>query len=123
MIIEPDVANLEYIEDDAELPIKCEVTDSNPAAGITWIKVGDTSVYSTDTTITVGSQNTGEFLCTGLNGVGPSLTASITVKIRGRNSALKFSYIIMFFSSDFPRRLQIEANDYRSSVRLHFPLK
>lgn len=106
MIIEPDVANLEYIEDDAELPIKCEVTDSNPAAGITWIKVGDTSVYSTDTTITVGSQNTGEFLCTGLNGVGPSLTASITVKIR-----------------DFPRRLQIEANDYRSSVRLHFPLK
>ena len=84
VIIEPDVINLEYVGNDAELPIKCEVTDSNPKADVTWIKVGETSIYSTQSTIRVGSQNTGEFLCTGLNGVGPSLTASITVSIRGK---------------------------------------
>ena len=65
------------------LSVTCLVTDAAPAAGVTWIKVGQTSVYSTETSITVGTNNTGEFLCTALNSVGPSLTASLTVQIKG----------------------------------------
>ena len=83
VIIEPDVANLQYVGSDAELAVECIVTDANPPAEITWIKVGDTSVYSTDGVITVGTQNTGDFLCTALNSVGPSLTASIKVSVKG----------------------------------------
>ena len=83
MVIEPDVANLRYTESDAELSVSCVVTDANPPAQITWIKVGNTAVYSTESVITVGTQNTGEFLCTALNSVGPSLTASIKVTVKG----------------------------------------
>ena len=68
------------------LSVTCQVTDAAPVAGVTWIKVGDTSVYSTEASILVGTNNTGEFLCTGLNSVGPSLTASLTVEIKGLSS-------------------------------------
>ena len=46
-------------------------------------QVGQTSVYSTDPVIRVGTDNTGQFLCTAVNSVGPSLTASLVVEIRG----------------------------------------
>ena len=45
--------------------------------------MGQTSVYSTDPVISVGTDNTGQFLCTAVNTVGPSLTASLVVEIRG----------------------------------------
>ena len=77
------MANLQYTDSDAELTVECEVTDANPPAEITWIKVGNTAVYSTRGVITVGTKNTGEFLCTALNSVGPSLTASIKVSVKG----------------------------------------
>ena len=47
------------------------------------VQVGQTSVYSTDPVIRVGTDNTGQFLCTAVNRVGPSLTASLVVEIRG----------------------------------------
>ena len=40
-------------------------------------------MYSTDPVIRVGTDNTGQFLCTAVNSVGPSLTASLVVEIRG----------------------------------------
>ena len=40
-------------------------------------------MYSTDPVISVGTDNTGQFLCTAVNSVGPSLTASMVVEIRG----------------------------------------
>ena len=120
VVLEPDVANLQYKDEDAELGVECRVTDANPPAQITWIKVGNTAVYSTESVIIVGSQNTGEFLCTALNSVGPSLTASIKVSVKG--SIKPQPNIITTCCVEFPRRLQIEANDFRSSVRLHFPL-
>ena len=46
-------------------------------------QVGQTSVYSTEPVIRVGTDNTGQFLCTPVNTVGPSLTASLVVEIRG----------------------------------------
>lgn len=100
----------------AAIPVLCSAEDANPpaqvsrpagtmAAQVTWLRLGDSSVHSTSPTITVSSSVTGDFLCTALNSVGPSITASLAVSVQ-----------------DFPRRLQIEVNDYRSSVRLHFPL-
>ena len=72
---------------------------------MTWVRLGSDTVHSSQPTITVSSALTGDFLCTALNTVGPSLAASLKVSVR-----------------DFPRRLQLEAEDFRSSVRLHFPL-
>lgn len=103
-------------EGTAALPVLCSAEDANPPAEVspgappparqvTWLRLGDSSVHSTSPTITVSSAVTGDFLCTALNSVGPSITASLKVSVQ-----------------EFPRRLQIEANDYRSSVRLHFPL-
>ena len=40
-----------------------------------------------------------------MNSVGPSLTASLEVQVK-----------------DLPERLQLEVADYRSSVRLPFPI-
>ena len=83
VILEPEVGSLEYRGREAELPVSCLVTDANPAPQLSWIRVGENTVFSTQPTITVGSRNTGQFLCTALNSVGPSLTASLTVQIRG----------------------------------------
>jgi len=105
VILEPDVSSLQYGDQDTILSVQCLVTDSAPTASVTWIKVGETSVYSVQESILVGTNNTGEFLCTGVNSVGASLTASLMVQIK-----------------DLPRRLQLEIADYRSSVRLHFPI-
>ena len=77
------MSSLQYSGQQTFLPVDCLVTDSAPLASVTWIKLGQTSIYSTETRITVGTNNTGEFLCTGLNTVGPSLTASLTVEIKG----------------------------------------
>ena len=48
--------------------------------------MGETSVYSVQESVLVGTNNTGEFLCTGVNSVGASLTASLMVQIKGKNS-------------------------------------
>ena len=77
------MSSLQYSGQQTFLPVDCLVTDSAPLASVTWIKLGQTSIYSTERRITVGTNNTGEFLCTGLNTVGPSLTASLTVEIKG----------------------------------------
>jgi hypothetical protein len=110
------VAEVTYntAEGTASIPVTCSAEDSNPpaqvggsrrgrGAQVTWLRDG--AIHSTVPTITVSSQLTGSFLCTAMNSVGPALSAALTVSVR-----------------EFPRRLQIEANDYRSSVRLHFPL-
>ena len=103
VVLEPDVANLQYTEEDAELAVECLVTDANPPAQITWIKVGNTAVYSTDSVITVGTQNTGEFLCTALNSVGPSLTASIKVSVKGSIApTLHYNHRLCRFSPTAP---------------------
>ena len=83
VILEPAVSSLQYSGRQTFLPVDCLVTDSAPLASVTWIKVGQTSIYSTDNRILVGTNNTGEFLCTALNSVGPSLTASLSVQIKG----------------------------------------
>ena len=77
------MASLQYSDQQTFLPVDCLVTDSAPLASVTWIKLGQTSIYSTEARIMVGTNNTGEFLCTALNTVGPSLTASLTVQIKG----------------------------------------
>jgi len=85
VILEPDVGSLEDRgEEGTVLDVDCLVTDSAPVSRVTWIKVGETSVYSTGTRISVGTNNTGEFLCTAVNSVGPSLTASLMVNIKGK---------------------------------------
>ena len=113
VILEPDVGSLEYQGEDTLLSVTCLVTDAAPVAGVTWIKVGQTSVYSTETSITVGTNNTGEFLCTALNTVGPSLTASLMVQIKGE--FLGFKQIFDMFDVRFTEeaaargcRLQIQ---------------
>ena len=83
VILEPAVSSLQYSGRQTFLPVDCLVTDSAPLASVTWIKVGQTSIYSTDNRLVVGTNNTGEFLCTALNSVGPSLTASLSVQIKG----------------------------------------
>lgn len=60
-------------------PVCISLGDSRDSCG----QVGQTSVYSTDPVISVGTDNTGQFLCTAVNSVGPSLTASLVVEIRG----------------------------------------
>ena len=59
-------------------------------------QVGQTSVYSTDPVIRVGTDNTGQFLCTAVNNVGPSLTASLVVEIRGE-VVIVLSRLSLFF--------------------------
>ena len=88
VILEPAVASLQYADQQTFLPVDCVVTDTAPLATVTWIKLGQTSIYSTEARIMVGTNNTGEFLCTALNSVGPSLTASLTVQIKGWYSSL-----------------------------------
>ena len=112
---------LQYADQHTALPVDCLVTDTAPLASVTWIKLGQTSIYSTETRIVVGTNNTGEFLCTALNSVGPSLTASLTVEIKGWYFSLTAASYKVFII-ELPSRLQLEAADYRSSVRLHFPL-
>ena len=80
------MASLQYSDQHTFLPVDCLVTDTAPQASVTWIKLGQTSIYSTENRIMVGTNNTGEFLCTALNSVGPSLTASLTVEIKGLSS-------------------------------------
>ena len=84
--------------------------------------MGQTSVYSTDPVISVGTDNTGQFLCTAVNSVGPSLTASLVVEIRGEVVIVILGSSLFIYPLDLPRRLQLEVADYRSSVRLHFPI-
>ena len=68
-------------------------------------QVGQTSVYSTDPVIRVGTDNTGQFLCTAVNSVGPSLTASLVVEIRGEVvivlSRLSLLFVIQICPGDF----------------------
>ena len=122
VILEPAVTSLQYADQHTVLPVDCIVTDSAPLASVTWIKLGQTSIYSTENRIVVGTNNTGEFLCTALNSVGPSLTASLTVEIKGWYFSLAAVSLYKVFIIELPSRLQLEAADYRSSVRLHFPL-
>ena len=122
VILEPAVTSLQYADQQTFLPVDCLVTDSAPLASVTWIKLGQTSIYSTENRIMVGTNNTGEFLCTALNSVGPSLTASLTVQIKGWLLFPSQLKLYRVFIIELPRRLQLEAADYRSSVRLHFPL-
>ena len=69
------------------------------------------------------SEVTGDFLCTALNSVGPSLTASLKVSVKEFPRCVNDGFFALILTLKFgSRRLQIEANDYRSSVRLHFPL-
>ena len=96
VILEPAVSSLQYSAGAAALPVDCLVTDSAPLASVTWIKVGQTSIYSTETRIMVGTDNTGEFLCTALNSVGPSLTASLSVEIKGLYPRLCLSEVNIF---------------------------
>ena len=76
VILEPDVAGLSYEGEHTLLPVECkvgrdtclyrvlprvavsiQVTDSTPVSSVTWIKVGQTSVYSTQPAITVVSSS------------------------------------------------------------------
>ena len=45
------MGSLEDSGQDTLLEVECLVTDGAPAASVTWIKIGETSVYSTSTRI------------------------------------------------------------------------
>ena len=147
------MAEVEYNTEDgtASIPVTCSPEDSNPPAQvsarahvlITKTTSGDlaeawrpedlllptqhhslkvSALFRTSDSSDL-SEVTGDFLCTALNSVGPSLTASLKVSVKEFPRCVNDGFFALILTLGFcSRRLQIEANDYRSSVRLHFPL-